>query len=317
MPRAGFCASVSLFSFSHAGEQRQSRPFARAGNHQRQNQQRAQALGASFAGSGMAAGAERGALRARASARLSATSRHVSSSSGSGSSGSGSGSEGPSASSFTHFCDACGTETAARVPEGDNRERQVCPDSTCGKIHYVNPKTVVGCLVEHRGRGGGGKRQVLLCRRGIEPCRGLWTLPAGFQECGESTCEGAARETREEANASVSAVQPYAHLSIPLISQSYLIFRATLQVADGEGPSPGDETLETRLFDVDALPFDEIAFSSMKIILQDFYLEDLKRGRYSFHHGTIDKHAGVVGHSARANFTLRDYTRLATDHSVA
>ena len=55
---------------------------------------------------------------------------------------------------------------------------------------------VVGCIVEHDGK-------VLLCRRAIQPCKGLWTVPAGFLEMGESTAAGAARETWEEANARV------------------------------------------------------------------------------------------------------------------
>ena len=50
--------------------------------------------------------------------------------------------------------------------------------------------------MEHEGR-------ILLCRRAIEPCKGLWTVPAGFLEMGESTAAGAARETWEEANARV------------------------------------------------------------------------------------------------------------------
>ena len=50
--------------------------------------------------------------------------------------------------------------------------------------------------MEHQGR-------LLLCRRAIQPCRGLWTLPAGYLELGEGSAAGAARETWEEANARV------------------------------------------------------------------------------------------------------------------
>lgn len=55
--------------------------------------------------------------------------------------------------------------------------------------------------------------------RGIEPCKGLWTIPAGFMEIGESSAAGAARETLEEANAAVHILGPYAHLDIPVIGQ--------------------------------------------------------------------------------------------------
>jgi len=225
------------------------------------------------------------------------------------------------ASAAEMYCDACGTRTVMRVPDGDNRERRVCP--SCHKIHYINPKVVVGCLVECcRGEGDGLKRQVLLCRRGIDPCKGLWTLPAGFQECGESTSEGAARETREEANAEVRVLAPYAHLDIPLISQTYVIFRAQFKQAldSGGAPmdceslhSPGEETLETQLFDLDSIPFEKLAFSSVKIVLQS-YLEDIKRDRYSFHHGTIVKQPGVAADSPQ--FSLTNYMCLPTEHKL-
>ena len=71
------------------------------------------------------------------------------------------------------------------VPDGDNRERDVCTD--CGFIHYLNPRVVVGSVVHHHG-------QVLLCRRAIPPRTGFWTLPAGYLETGETAAAGARRE---------------------------------------------------------------------------------------------------------------------------
>jgi ADP-ribose/FAD diphosphatase len=61
--------------------------------------------------------------------------------------------------------------------------------------------------------------KVLLCRRSIQPSYGLWTLPAGYMELGESAAEGAARETWEEAQAKVEVVAHFAHLDIPVIGQ--------------------------------------------------------------------------------------------------
>src|SRR6185437_7186230 len=76
------------------------------------------------------------------------------------------------------FCIACGSpRIERRVPDGDTLPRDVCAE--CGTIHYQNPKIVVGCLPEWEGR-------VLLCKRAIEPRYGLWTLPAGFLENGET-----------------------------------------------------------------------------------------------------------------------------------
>lgn len=85
-----------------------------------------------------------------------------------------------------NFCSECGAPTVWQVPEDDNRARHICSD--CKIIHYENPKIICGCLVTYHN-------QVLLCRRAIEPRRGLWTLPAGFMENGETAAEGALRET--------------------------------------------------------------------------------------------------------------------------
>ncbi|KAK9091699.1 hypothetical protein Sjap_024876 [Stephania japonica] len=108
------------------------------------------------------------------------------------------------------FCQWCGAATKQGVPDGDDKMRTIC--TNCNKVSYQNPKMVVGCLLEHDGK-------ILLCRRKIQPAYGLWTLPAGYMEIGESAVEGALRETWEEACADAEVVAPFAHLDIPLIGQ--------------------------------------------------------------------------------------------------
>ena len=130
------------------------------------------------------------------------------------------------------FCERCAGAMERRVPDGDNRMRRACLG--CGHVAYENPKNVVGCLLEWEGR-------VLLCRRGIEPRRGLWTLPAGFMENGESTLEGAAREAWEEATARSDDLRLFAVYDLPRISQVYVMFAGTL--ADGFAEA-NEETLE-------------------------------------------------------------------------
>ena len=92
------------------------------------------------------------------------------------------------------YCSVCGAEVRLGIPDGDNRPRHICDH--CGTIHYHNPKVVAGCIAHWEDR-------ILMCRRAIEPRLGLWTVPAGFMENGETTYEGAMRETMEEANARV------------------------------------------------------------------------------------------------------------------
>ncbi|GLT77937.1 hypothetical protein SLA2020_494900 [Shorea laevis] len=84
-----------------------------------------------------------------------------------------------------NFCQWCGGPTKHEIPDGEEKMRAIC--TVCGKIAYQNPKMVVGCLVEHDNK-------VLLCKRKIQPSYGLWTLPAGYMEIGESAAEGAIRE---------------------------------------------------------------------------------------------------------------------------
>lgn len=169
------------------------------------------------------------------------------------------------------FCQQCGSpRVELRVPHGDDRERHVC--AVCGFIHYLNPKLVVGTIPVW-------KDQVLLCKRAIEPRYGLWTLPAGFMEEGETLEEGAMRETREEANARVSLDQMYATFSLPDISQVYVLFRATL--IDLEF-GPGSESLEVKLFDEADIPWDALAFRTITQALR-FYFADRKTGVFQLH----------------------------------
>ena len=145
--------------------------------------------------------------------------------------------------------------------------RFVCGD--CGTIHYQNPKIVVGCLPEIEQR-------VLLCKRAIEPRHGLWTLPAGFLENGESIFAGALRETLEEANARVEIGDLYTMISLPQISQVYVMFRARLLNLDF---GPGPESLEVRLFEEHEIPWEEIAFRTIGRTLRNFFL-DRKLGSF-------------------------------------
>uniref|UniRef100_A0A1D1ZGG3 Nudix hydrolase 23, chloroplastic n=1 Tax=Anthurium amnicola TaxID=1678845 RepID=A0A1D1ZGG3_9ARAE len=179
------------------------------------------------------------------------------------------------------FCQSCGGPTKQIVPDGEEKLRAVC--TLCGRIHYENPKMVVGCLVEHNDK-------VLLCKRKIQPSYGLWTLPAGYLEVGESAVEGATRETLEEACAEVEVTSPFAQLDIPRIGQSYVIFRAKLKKPHF---SPGPESLECALFSLDDIPFDSLAFSSIFVTLK-LYIEDIKAGSLKFHYCTINKRPGAT-----------------------
>lgn len=175
---------------------------------------------------------------------------------------------------LVRFCIRCASEVRAAVPEGDDRERPVC--SSCGFVHYVNPRVVAACIVEEAG-------SILMCRRAIEPMRGRWTIPGGYLELDESTAEGAVRETFEEANARVAVVAPHAQLDVPHISQVYAIFRARfLEPGYGAGP----ESLEVEMRKPEDIPWDELSFPVVHFALK-LWLDDLRAGRRGVHVGAV------------------------------
>ncbi|MDO8413423.1 MAG: NUDIX hydrolase [Gallionellaceae bacterium] len=173
------------------------------------------------------------------------------------------------------FCPECGAAVELRCPPDDNRLRHVC--TACATIHYHNPKLVIGSIPEWEdGR-------ILLCRRAIEPRRGLWTLPAGFMENGETTTEAAIRETLEEANARIALGELYSMVNLPYINQVHLLFRARLLDLDF---SAGAESLEVVLFEEQDIPWKAIAFRPVSMTLRD-YFADRKADHFQFRMGDL------------------------------
>jgi ADP-ribose pyrophosphatase YjhB (NUDIX family) len=145
-------------------------------------------------------------------------------------------------------------EFVRRIPEGDNRERQVCAE--CGHIAYENPKVVVGSVIAADGA-------ILMCRRAIEPRLGFWTLPAGYLEHGETLEEGAAREAWEEAQAEIVLDGILGVFTISRIGQVQVIFRAQFASPDTPKFAAGPESLDVELFPWQRIPRAEIAFPSV------------------------------------------------------
>ncbi len=175
------------------------------------------------------------------------------------------------------YCSNCGTKVAYRVPEDDDRPRFIC--DACHTIHYQNPKIVVGCIPEWEGK-------ILFCKRGIEPRKGKWTLPAGYLENHETLAEGAERETMEEARAAVEILSPYAMFDLPFINQIYIMFRARLK-ADDFGPT--HESTAVKLIHEADIPWDNLAFNVIRKTLT-LYLKDRKDGEFHFQVGDISRH---------------------------
>lgn len=173
-----------------------------------------------------------------------------------------------------NHCRQCGSAVENRIPDdGDTKLRAVC--SACHTIHYINPLNVVGTIPLWGDK-------VLLCKRNIEPRKGKWTLPAGFMELGETTAEGAARETVEEAGAQFEMQALFSLINVARVGQVHLFYRAILLSPEFD---PGTETQEALLFDEADIPWDEIAFRTVKETLEHFFA-DRRAGHFGFH--TLD-----------------------------
>lgn len=175
------------------------------------------------------------------------------------------------------FCSQCGSAVQHAIPDdGDTRIRAICP--ACKLVHYQNPLNVVGCIpVMDDGR-------ILLCQRNIEPRWGKWTLPAGFMELHETTAQGAARETDEEAGADMEIGRLFSVISVPRVAQVHLFYCARLR---SDVFNPGHETIEARLFEAKDIPWDDLAFRTVSTTLQH-YLQDRASGVVQVHNIDLD-----------------------------
>ena len=169
-------------------------------------------------------------------------------------------------------CRECGAAVVHRLPDdGDTRERAVCP--ACGTVHYENPLNVVGTVPVLGDR-------VLLCLRNIEPRRGKWTLPAGFMELNETTSEGAARETDEEAGAQIELGALFTVISVPQVGQVHSFFLAEMRSRE---LNPGPETTEAQMFKLSEIPWDELAFLTVSRTLK-LFIAARESGQFGVHY---------------------------------
>jgi len=158
------------------------------------------------------------------------------------------------------YCSHCGSpDIVYKIPKDDTFKRWVCLN--CATVFYDNPHIIAGCLVT-------SGEKILLCKRAIKPQYGLWNLPAGFLENGESAEDGAIRETFEESKANIEIVKLHVLYSLPLVNQVYLHFLARFKESN---IGPTKESLEVRFFKQDEIPWNQIAFQSTTFALKRYF----------------------------------------------
>jgi 8-oxo-dGTP diphosphatase len=158
------------------------------------------------------------------------------------------------------FCMVCGGRMRKILEHGVRRS--AC--SKCGFIAYRNPVPACGVLIERRGT-------ILLARRGHEPRRNAWGIPAGFMEYGEHPEKTAVREALEETGLRVRLTGlfgVYAGRDDPRTRAVLILYHA--RVVGGKLQA-GDDAIELGYFPLDRLPR-PIAFRSHREALRDLRL---------------------------------------------
>lgn len=173
------------------------------------------------------------------------------------------------------YCPYCGTCGIWKVPMGDTLPRFVC--DTCDRVYYQNPQIIAGCLVELNG-------DILMCRRGIEPRVGSWTLPAGYMESGENIEAAAVRETVEETGIEVGVDGLYSLFSVLERDHVYAIFRARARTTV---TCCGDESMEVAFVSPRNIPWGELAYPIVEHILER-YLKERSSGEFGLYVGSRD-----------------------------
>jgi len=147
-----------------------------------------------------------------------------------------------------NFCFRCAKRLRRVLEAGKTRPVLKCP--RCGWIHWNNPAPAASVLVLRRGR-------VLLVRRALAPSRGLWDVPGGFVEPGETGEQAARREAREELGIAVRlervvGIYPgvYGVEKRPSLNVYYL---ARMR-GDGSAVRAGDDAAAFAWFPLRALP---------------------------------------------------------------
>jgi ADP-ribose pyrophosphatase YjhB (NUDIX family) len=166
----------------------------------------------------------------------------------------------------------CGSPLVQRWVAADFRDRKICP--ACHTVHYDSPKVLVTCICHWQGR-------IIMCKRGIEPAKGLWEVPGGFVEYGETLEQAAAREVYEEVGLEVEPgdLSLFRVTSVPSMNQIFIGFRVEMK---GEPQfSLGPETLDARLFSEDEINVSELAFVDPKVHDYPFdFFRSLRSGSF-------------------------------------
>jgi len=152
------------------------------------------------------------------------------------------------------YCPHCGRPVSRKM-EGEI-ERDYC--NGCDVFFYDNPLPVTSVIVVRN-------REVLLVKRKFEPYKGMWCLPSGFAETGESIEGAALRELEEETGIQGKIIDFVCADSIYNKVYGDLIFITYEVEWISNDLKAGDDAEEVRFFPLGEIP--PLAFgSNMKAV---------------------------------------------------
>lgn len=154
------------------------------------------------------------------------------------------------------YCLLCGAGLVIALVEG--RERKRCP--SCRFVLFANPASAAaGVVIDPDSR-------VLLVRRAIEPFRGWWALPAGYQESDEHPKETARREILEETGIEVEVHRLLDLVFIPKDQRKPANVAFYLCNPTGGTLQPGHDAAEAAWFPLAELPA-QLGFDNGPLLL--------------------------------------------------
>lgn len=156
------------------------------------------------------------------------------------------------------FCPSCGGRLETLTLKPGEPERFVCTE--CRSPFYLDPKVVACSIVESGG-------SIVLLRRSIQPQTGLWVMPGGFVDRGETVEAAALRETEEECGLRTRIKGLLGVYSYP--GETVVVVVYTTELVSGDLVA-GDETAEARLVRPGEIPWTRLAFTSTRDALTDY-----------------------------------------------
>ena len=142
------------------------------------------------------------------------------------------------------FCSNCGEKNHYGHIDGNTRYHCV----KCNIIHYENPKPTATLICPRR-------EEILLVKRAEEPGKGLWGLPGGFIEQGESPEIAAIRELKEETQLNGKVVKLLGTCSeFKTMYGDILLIGMQMEIIDWSKIHPGDDAEEAECFNLKMIP---------------------------------------------------------------